>query len=256
MHGARVWVLSVLLTCAARARADNARNIWSHRCSQEGYAENNVDACMQTQGVFPGIEVDAQWHGGKFWLHHDDWRLATGTLEQLLARNYSGGLWVDLKTSEPASVPRLIELLRGRENTFVEIYEEHMLAPLRDAGIVLSSQSFDTPMRYRWMSYYVFLTTTKAMFSSSNMGYLCLMDSFFDAGGYIGLTKKYAPPPPCSWFISLRAWKIIAWTGTALFVLLALVLARRCYQNRRARKKNITQSTKIGYTRFFILVHL
>ena len=105
MHGAHVWVLSVLLTCAARARADNARIIWSHRCSQEGYAENSVDACMQTQGVFPGIEVDAQWHGGKFWLHHDDWRLATGTLEQLLARNYSGGALGGPENIQPREHP-------------------------------------------------------------------------------------------------------------------------------------------------------
>ena len=130
-----------------------------------------------------------------------------------------------------------------------------MLAPLRDAGIVLSSQSFDTPMRYRIIPYYVFFTTSKAMFSSSDMGYLCLMDSFFDAGGYIGLTKKYAPPPPCTWFISLRAWRIIAWTGIALFLLLAFVLARYCFQNWRARKKNTTQSAKTGYTRLFILVY-
>ena len=49
------------------------RQIWSHRCRQSKYPENDIDACRLAAEIFDGIEVDVHWHDAtqSFWMHHD-----------------------------------------------------------------------------------------------------------------------------------------------------------------------------------------
>ena len=213
-------MLFVLLCLVSVASADFA--VWSHRCRQSGYAENDIDACRLASEIFDGIEVDVRWHGANFWLHHDHWYLATSTLEDLIKLDLPGGLWIDMKTSELESLPALLSLVENRSNVLVEVYDEKMLQPLEN--LTLTSTHLDTEIRSIWMPSYIFFGVDKERFMSWHMDYLCLMDTFFDSGGEVALTDLYYRPTKCSRYMSIVTARVLAWLLACLLACSLLVL--------------------------------
>jgi hypothetical protein len=204
------------------------RQIWSHRCRQSKYPENDIDACRLASEIFDGIEVDVHWHDSHFWLHHDHWYLATSTLLDLIKLDLPGGLWVDMKTSELDSLPTLIDLVQNHSNVLVEVYDKKMMEPLQNANITITSTHFDTPIRSIWMPRYIFFGVDKQRFMSWHMDYLCMMDTFFDSGGELALTDLYYRPQKCSHWMSITTARIVAWI-VLLCVLTLLLLCFVCF---------------------------
>ena len=203
------------------------RNIWSHRCRTAQYTENNLHGCIQASKVFAGIEIDVHWHDGKFWMHHDHWYQATSTLSDLINLHLSGGLWVDMKTSVPESLPHLIELIGNHTNVMVEVYDKRMIKYLQEANITTTSTSFDTSIRSIWMVRYLFFSVDLPRFMSWHLDFLCLMDTFFESGGELALTDQYYPPDKCEYSLSIVAARGLIWflSLLLLFTTFSLVYA-------------------------------
>jgi hypothetical protein len=86
-------------------------HLWSHGCAQPlgpagDIQENTIQGCATSlKNGYTGIEVDAIWHGGKFYMAHDAWDSTAETLDKLLAQmqdagHHGYGMWVDLKNKE------------------------------------------------------------------------------------------------------------------------------------------------------------
>lgn len=201
------------------------RQIWSHRCRQSKYPENDIDACRLAAEIFDGIEVDVHWHDAtqSFWMHHDHWYLATSTLSDLIRLDLPGGLWVDMKTSNLNSLPKLVDLVQNRSNVLVEVYDKKMMEPLQNANITITSTHFDTPIRSIWMPRYILFGVDKERFMSWHMDYLCMMDIFFYSGGELALTDLYYRPQKCSHWTSITTVRIVAWI--VLLYILGMLLS-------------------------------
>lgn len=209
-------------------------SLWSHRCIHKIYGENSIEGCKKVvEYGFPGIEVDVQYHNNNFYIHHDHWYLAKNqTLKQLLDLDLGVDLWVDMKTS--SGIDTFIELVKNfKHRLIVEVYKKHMIGPLQDANITVSSTTFNTEYRSVWAFDYVLLGTDKLPVGTWHMDRFCLNDAFFADGGDVVVTDFYKPYS-CHTYIPILVWRLAAWViilGIGTYSM--YILIRMLYRCRR-----------------------
>jgi len=204
-------------------------SLWSHRCTNSVYGDNSLDGCKQVvEYGFTGIEVDVQYHAGKFYLHHDHWYLTNETLDQLLNLNLGVDLWIDMKTSE--SIDKLIPLFSNFTNRLlVEVYDEKMVLPLQKANITVAGMVPGCQFHTVGAWQYIFYGLERPA-GTWDLDMWCLNDMFFADGGDIVLTNFYKPSS-CAVYFPGR-WSL--WSLIAL-VLVGLLVGCFCTQ----RKKHV-----------------
>ncbi len=195
-------------------------SIWSHRCKTSQYKDNSIHGCKQAATFFTGIEVDVRWKNQKFWLDHDDWERADGTLEELLNLQLPVDMLIDMKTSYAESIPRLIQLVQNHsKNIIVEVYDDTLIQPLHHANITTASTHYDTDYRsisgIRWLLF----SSDKTPFYSWHLDSFCFTDMFFQNGGTIILTDNFEPHQ-CDTFPNLILIRVLLWVFIISIVLL------------------------------------
>lgn len=213
-------------------------SLWSHRCRSQYYGENNLKGCEEVvEYGFNGIEVDVQYHNGIFYMHHDRWDLSNNqTLQQLLNLNLSVDLWIDMKTSSIESVDRLISMVSNFSNRLlVEVYDEKMIGPLKDANITVTSTNFNTDFRSVLGIQYLLIGTDKSLHGSWYLDILCLNDAYFADGGDVVVTDFYKPSS-CKTYLPILFWRIFLW-GLIFLILLSVIFC--CQRRNRSGYKKI-----------------
>lgn len=210
----------IFVPCAESSLALHKHmSLWSHACSHSVYGSNTLEGCKQAvENGFAGIEVDAQYHGGHFYLHHDHWSLSNETLQQLLELNLTANLWIDLKTSDVNSMHRLISLVSDfQHRLIVEVYDQNLLPALHSANITVARLgTFHVVDPWEYIFYAV-----KTPCATWNLHMFCLEDMFLADGGDIAMTRFERPwhcdvyfPGRCVFYIVLLTLWLVLMYGT------------------------------------------
>lgn len=217
-------------------------SLWSHACNHAVYGKNSLAGCKQAvENGFTGIEVDAQYHNGQFYLHHDHWDMSNETLEQLFQFNLTANLYVDLKTSDVDSIGKLVGLVSHfRHRLIVEVYDQKMVLPLQNANITVARLgSFNTVEPWQYILYGV-----KTPCATWNLDMLCFNDMFFADGGDIVLTDFYRPWH-CDLYFPGR-WSLWA---CIIIIALALILLTYCIVDSFVRRLHaLFIHSRVAYT--------
>ena len=167
-------------------------SLWSHACGHSVYGKNSLAGCKQAvKNGFAGIEVDAQYHDGHFYLHHDHWNLSNETLEELLKLNLPADLWIDLKTCDVDGIDKLLNLVSDfPHRLIIEVRDQRLVLPLENANITVAGLGSFNLIDNFW---HYFLHGLKTPCAIWTLDVWCLNDTFFADGGDIVITDFERP---------------------------------------------------------------